>query len=369
MSTFRVAIIGCSRIGRTHARAYQSEPRAEMVAICDIDQAKAEALKKDYAPQAKIYADYRELLKTEKPDHVVIGLWTHLHLPVVRECMEQGIRSVHCEKPVAGTWGDVQEMARIAEAAEGKTRLTFNHQRRFGWSQRKLRDMLFSGEFGGLQRIEVFNPDNLLDWGTHMVDLMHMYNHQCPAKWVMGQLDARHPKQWFDIPFEFAFCGTMKFENGVRAVIHSGDDKEMPCGMRLICSNGILEFRNEDVLRTMKFGEGKWLEEQAPVETQGWVFSQATRHLLETLESGQRSELCWRHAVQNAQVIYAFYESVRRRARVELPLQGMCDHPLVTMLKDGAIVQAAPAPKAETKPMPVVAMKPMARKKPAAARK
>ena len=72
MSTFRVAIIGCSRIGRTHARAYQSEPRANIVAVCDIDQPKAEALKKEFAPKAKIYLDYKEMLHAEKPDHVSV---------------------------------------------------------------------------------------------------------------------------------------------------------------------------------------------------------------------------------------------------------------------------------------------------------
>ena len=40
----RVGIIGCGKVARHHMAAYQNLPNASLVAVCDMDRAKAEAL-------------------------------------------------------------------------------------------------------------------------------------------------------------------------------------------------------------------------------------------------------------------------------------------------------------------------------------
>ena len=47
------------------------------------------------------------------------------------------------------------------------------------------------------------------------------------------------------------------------------------------------------------------------------------RNALDCLESGAEPELSHRKALRAGEVIFAFYESVRRHARVELPLEGV----------------------------------------------
>ena len=284
----RVAIIGCGRMGKLHIQGYKQEPRCEVVAVVDILREKAEEFVKTHALSARVFTDHAEMLRAIQPEMVSICLWTRLHLPVIRDCAAAGVPAIHCEKPMAPSWGDARQIARIARGS--KSRLTFSHQRRFAPSFSRARDLLRTGEFGALERIEAFNPANILDWGTHIIDLIHMYNNETPVNWVMAQIDARKIGQWFDIKYEHACVASLKFDNGVRAIIHSGDDKEMNLGIRLNCAGGIIEARAEQQLRSLKFCEGKWDEtefansqgDQAPVAIAGVV-----KNLVDTLESGQ----------------------------------------------------------------------------------
>ena len=43
----KVAAVGCGGIGRLHQLGYLQHPGAELVAVCDIDTAKAEARAKE----------------------------------------------------------------------------------------------------------------------------------------------------------------------------------------------------------------------------------------------------------------------------------------------------------------------------------
>ncbi|MBM4037676.1 MAG: Gfo/Idh/MocA family oxidoreductase [Planctomycetes bacterium] len=338
--THRVAVIGCGRTGRLHVKGWLSEPRCQLVALADVDRAKAEALAKAHGSDAAIHADYKPMLAAEKPDLVSICLWTKQHLPAIRDCVEAGVLAIHCEKPMAATWGEAQEIAAIAQA--WGARVTFSHQRRFAPSYARARELLHGGHLGELERIEAFNPANILDWGTHTVDLVNMYNRETPAKWVMAQLDAREVKKWFDVPFEFALVGSVRFENGVRAVFHSGDDNEFPQGIRLTASRGVIELRGESRLRWLRYGTGIWEDvdfhtgasDHSPIAIAGVV-----KNLIDTLETGHEPELSLDRALRGTEIIFAMYESCRRRARVDLPLQ-IPDNPFLAMLEAGEFGKA-----------------------------
>jgi len=64
--------------------------------------------------------------------------------------------------------------------------------------------------------------------------------------------------------------------------------------------------------------------------------------LLDALEDGHEPLLSARHALQATELIFASYESSRRRGRVDLPLT-IDDSPLLTMLERGDLIPHAPA--------------------------
>jgi predicted dehydrogenase len=69
-----VAIIGCGGISGAHLPAYQ-EMGLNVVAMCDLIEDRAKARAKEFFPNAKIYTDYKEVLKRD--DIEVVDIATH----------------------------------------------------------------------------------------------------------------------------------------------------------------------------------------------------------------------------------------------------------------------------------------------------
>jgi len=332
----RTAFIGCGKRAHEHARGVRADPRCQVVAVADVQQEAAIKLKEEQGfPDAAVYMDYREMLQAVRPDLVILCLWTPLHLPVFRACAEAGVKSVVSEKPMAPTWGECLEMARIAE--QSKTQLSFCHQRRFSAGNRYVRKLIEEGRFGKIERMDLYSPPNLLDCGTHTFDQALSFNREIPAKWVLGAVDASEPIRWFGVSAEAMAVGTLVFENGVRANIQvGGPDQDMWGGVRVLGSEGFVEvFWDGDLRRAVVYGEPSWKPDM-PEIVPGEDMRGVIRNAVDCLESGEEPELSYRKALRATEIIFAFYESVRRHARITLPLQDVSDNPFVTMLESGA---------------------------------
>ena len=72
--TYRIGIIGCGGMGRSHSRAWTAYPRAEVVAAMDIHEEAAKRVSDEYDVPA-IYTDVDEMLAKEDLDIVSITTW------------------------------------------------------------------------------------------------------------------------------------------------------------------------------------------------------------------------------------------------------------------------------------------------------
>ncbi len=344
----RVAFIGTGRPWRTegstgfgmayaHADAYNKIPGVRLVACADLVAANADAFALKTGTW-KTYTDYRLMLRRERPDMVSICTWPHLHAPMVIECVKAGVKAIHCEKPMADTWGASRTMA--AACAKKKVRLTFNHQRRFGAPYRALRDLHRRGEFGKLVRMECF-PPNLYDWGTHWLDMLQMFNRETPATWIIGQVDGRAGHLVFGQPCDNQGVFHIKYANDVHGVVITGNDRPGSAALRLIGEKGIGEIHwNEPVLRVWKNGGPGFVPVKVRNELHGnESIDRGVADAVRALRTGGTSELCAANALRSTELIFAGYESSRRRARVDLPLT-VADNPLAALLKSGAIKAA-----------------------------
>ena len=197
MAQFRVGMIGCGRpwrmegakgtgIGNVHANGYTASPDCEIVAAADLDQSNLDSFCRTHHI-ANGYQSHKEMLEKENLDIVGVTLGPSLHAQLVIDAARAGVKAVHCEKPMAMTWGDARKMAAVCE--ENGVQLTFNHQRRYSAPYAKAKELLDAGAIGKLTRVDACCPD-LLHWGTHWFDIMMFYNHDEPAAWVMGQMEA-----------------------------------------------------------------------------------------------------------------------------------------------------------------------------------
>ena len=64
---YRAAIIGCGRMAHGHARAWNDDPRARLVACADLSPEAATNFANEFGIPAT-YTDYPEMLLTERPD-------------------------------------------------------------------------------------------------------------------------------------------------------------------------------------------------------------------------------------------------------------------------------------------------------------
>ena len=348
---YRVAIIGAGRPHRTegatgsgmahsHARGYVQSDCCDIVAVADISADNGAAFAEQYKIPS-IYTDYHEMLQIEKPDVVSICTWPHLHAPMVITCANAGVRAVHCEKPMAPTWAEAKSMA--AACKSKGVQLTFNHQRRFLAPFQEARRLLQSGSIGELVRLEAA-CGNIIDWGTHWIDMLFFYNNEEPVDWVIGQIDARDERKAFGVPLDSQAICHFKFRNGVRATVVTGFEAEIGCANRIIGKEGVIEVGwGDPLLRIQGPTHAGWQVIPVPEGIHGEsAIARTIANLIQSLTDGVEPETSARKALQTTEIIFATYESSRRRGRVDLPLT-VDDNAFISMLETREIRRSGDA--------------------------
>ena len=106
---YRVAIIGCGRMGQNYAEAYTTYPDTEIIAIVDANAQRRDVLGTRFGIAA-LYPDVETLLKDMVPDIAVIVTPTKYMKDVVIACAEAGVKGISTEKPIAARLQDADAM-------------------------------------------------------------------------------------------------------------------------------------------------------------------------------------------------------------------------------------------------------------------
>ena len=189
MSKVRIGIIGIGEIGTTKhlTQLCRHTDEVEIAALCDIIPERCEKAIKDFGLNAKIYTDYKEICTDETLDVIHVCTPNPLHKEMSILAMENG-KHVYCEKPLALTWADAQEMREV-EKKTGK-KLACGTQWRYNTATMEMKRMFDAGEFGdvyyirssqlrprrlpayGVYTNKALNGGGvLLDGGPHSIDL------------------------------------------------------------------------------------------------------------------------------------------------------------------------------------------------------
>ncbi len=143
--TYRTVLVGTGGIAGAHVQSVAANSdRTVLVAACDVDATRARAFC-DQNHIAAAYTDYATMLRTERPDLVLIAAPPALHADMSIAAMEAGA-SVICEKPLCAS---LAEFDRIAAAETRTGRYTSSvFQMRFASSNRHVRALLAAGLLG-----------------------------------------------------------------------------------------------------------------------------------------------------------------------------------------------------------------------------
>ncbi|HEY5909568.1 MAG TPA: Gfo/Idh/MocA family oxidoreductase [Verrucomicrobiae bacterium] len=108
----RIACVGAGGKGRSDIQHCAKE---EIVAICDADAARAAGALKNL-PNARFYADWRQLLDKEENniDAVMVSTPDHLHAIIASAAIKKG-KHVYCQKPLTQTVYEARYLRKLAQ--------------------------------------------------------------------------------------------------------------------------------------------------------------------------------------------------------------------------------------------------------------
>jgi myo-inositol 2-dehydrogenase/D-chiro-inositol 1-dehydrogenase len=150
----KVAVLGMGRQGQIHSQniAYKI-PEAELVCVSDISIERAE---KVGIEGVEVYDDYKEILARDDIQAVVIATSTDTHEQIIKETARAG-KDIFCEKPIALSLEDIDEVLGIVDECGVKFMVGFN--RRFDPTFMKAKEHVVNGNVGEPHIVNITSRD------------------------------------------------------------------------------------------------------------------------------------------------------------------------------------------------------------------
>jgi UDP-N-acetylglucosamine 3-dehydrogenase len=177
----RIAVIGTGGWGKNHVRVLSE--LGNLVAVCDLDAARASAYADKYRVRA--YSSVAELLERERPDGVTICTPASAHFAVASKTLQAGVHTL-VEKPMTSTVKEAQDL--IVEAEKAKRILTVGFIERFNPAITELKKMVVKGTLGRPILFEYHREnrrgENITDVGVVKDAAVHDID---TARWLFGE--------------------------------------------------------------------------------------------------------------------------------------------------------------------------------------
>ena len=231
MTEVRLGVVGYGNMGTTHVRNIMQGKVPGMVigAVCDHDEDRRCALKEAY-PEVPVFCDAEELFKSGLCDAVIIAVYHYDHPRLVIKAMEHGL-NVITEKPAGVYTKQVKEMNEVAARTDKLFGIMYNQ--RTNPVYQKLKQMIESGELGGIKRVtwivtNWYRPQAYHDsstwrstWATEGGGaLINQNPHQLDLwQWLFGMPDRIYAKvnfgKFYDIEVEDEVTAFLEYDNGI----------------------------------------------------------------------------------------------------------------------------------------------------------
>jgi len=268
------------------------------------------------------------LLEKDRPEVVAICTREDPRYELTISAIEAGVGGIVLEKPMARTVDQARAMVRRAK--ENGVVLVVSHQMRFADEFVAARDAIRRGQVGKPYYLRTSSYGQLMEQGTHMVDMVLWLAGDPAVEWVMGQVADVEEGRTTVHPAPAFVVGYIAFQNGLRCVAE--------CGRRFQRAVGL-----EDVT---------WLQKRVQViGTEGIVDAVVAHHckVLNTSSPGWQTLTLgsdgWDHAtirfyaelydvltgagvhrnnadasLKGFEIMHGIYQSALARGRTEIPL-------------------------------------------------
>lgn len=213
MAQTRIAFIGCGSMAqKVHYPSLASFDEVELAAICDLDEARRNAVGDQYGIERR-YDDYRRMCEETAPDGVYAIGPPHIMYDIWAWCLNQGL-NLCIEKPLGLTLHQARSLAWLAEEHGCLTQVSF---------QRRACPMVAMLHQRCLERGPITHAvcrfykhapqpflaarDHMMDDGVHAIDTL---------RWLCGGevVDVRSICRRVGTPDLNFISATIEFENG-----------------------------------------------------------------------------------------------------------------------------------------------------------
>jgi len=370
---YKIALIGCGRIGiwleddplrpkpASHLGGInkinedkKNNISVQLTALCDINPQRLEKCRirwQNLIKPHQYYLDYKELIRKEKPDIIIIATWTSTHRDIAVYAAYNGVKGIVLEKPAASTLKQAKEIIEACKKFNAK--VVVNHERRWGPRYIKTREIIENNTLGDIKLLygnvlsqsaprgpwqsilTEFGGGPLLHDGTHLIDMIRYFAGDIIR--VNGCVKRDAP----DFGTETTATAMLETKNGIPVFIEAGGmrnyfnfeiDLQFERG-RIKIGNGINEyFVSQESNRYTGFND--LVPSTFPDHRiDSNPFTGAILELIRSIEQNTVPQSSGYDGYKAMEVIFAIYQSAYLNGKtLNLPLK-INHHPLKKMFK------------------------------------
>jgi len=328
--------IGTERVDASHAGGYARSSRVDLVAVADVDEERLAQFGDLWnVPEADRYASHATMLEACDLDVVSVCTPTSMHaehtVAAAQSAADPSV--VWCEKPVASSVADAEEMIAVCE--ETGTDLVVNHTSRFTHNVDQVRTLIQEENLlGTVHSANAMFRMELMRNSTHLLDTL-VYLLDTRARAVSGYVTGENGAvEALDADAEVDDAG------GGGMVITEDDafvtvDCTSPRASSTYCyhlvgDRGRLQINVfDEEWRYWRLTDEGHVEENLPglrFEGNEYAngFANAVEHCADLVEGEATNRSPGRDGLRSLEIIVGFYISEYTGSRVEIPL----DRPL-----------------------------------------
>lgn len=151
--TVRFGLLGAGRIGKVHAKAITSNPKAKLVAVADAFEKAATDLASQYGAEVR---SIDSIESASDIDAVVICTPTDTHAELIERFARAG-KAIFCEKPIDLDVERVKACLKVVDAESATLMVGFN--RRFDPHFQAVKKTVTDGEIGAVEMVTIISRD------------------------------------------------------------------------------------------------------------------------------------------------------------------------------------------------------------------
>lgn len=334
----RLGVIGLG-IGSLHTRNLKNAPDVEVAAICDINEERLQKVSAECGI-SKTFTDYKEMLKQDWIDGVIVATPNYLHAPLTIDCLEAG-KHVMCEKPISVCAADAEKMVEAAKRTGNTLMMGFNN--RFRGDSQLLKKFVEAGELGEIYYAKTgwvrrkgiptgtgswfttkakAGGGPLIDLGVHVLDLtLWLMGNPRPIS-VMGSAYAKFGPRaaeerggTFDV--EDLATGLIKLDNGATLFLEASWASHVGKEQIYTSLMGTEGGADLDPLRIYKDLHGVSTD-LSPQFRQANGHEMEVRHFVECLREGKEPISTGQHGLDIMRILDAIYLSMETGRGVDV---------------------------------------------------